>query len=544
MGATNCPETPRQRMIGMMYLVLTAMLALNVSKEILEAFVTVSDTVERTNKNFEEKIGSTYELFADAAKNTPEKAQVPYEKAEKIREKSNELVAYLKDVKDELFFAVDNIPLEVVKANGLSLKDLSAKDNISKVVRYFFNPNEKKTKGEEMVEKFVEYKNQLVEIVDDTAFTKDNAILASGLQTDSTYKRDNVTLSWIKYNFEGSVAAAAFTLLNKTIGEIRNMEYETVNHLFSSIDAKSYKFSNVEAKVIPNSRIVFSGDRYEADIIVAAFDNRQNPTVYWASGRDAVDENNLSPLQSVEGNEGVVHLQIPTNAVGDQKFAGVIKLKDPSGADIFYHFNSSYMVTKPSAAVAAEKMNVFYAGIPNPVVIAAPVASERLKIDWGGATASSTGGGKYDVSVPSSLVGKEITINVSAEIEKGRPTQKLGSTPFRVKAVPEPNIFVGGNISSGKHAKDAILANAFVSARMGADFNYELKWTILSYKVTFVKNGIEEAPITVNAAPFTDQVRSKIQSASSGTIVEFSEIKIQSIAGQRPISRPIVIRIR
>jgi len=526
-------------MIGMMYLVLTALLALNVSKDILNAFVIVNETVEQTNRNFGDKMVSTYEAFEKAADAEPNKVGPPYEKAKQIQGISKELSAYMVDIKNELFAVVDGTPLEEVKTRGLSLKDLSAKDNKSKVSHYFINQR----KAYEMVDKFEDYKKQLVNIIDDTAFTKDDPILTSGLQTDQKYPRGNAILDWAEYNFGGSVAAAAFTLLNKTIGEIRNMEYETVNYLFKSIDAASYKFSNVEARVIPNSRMVFSGDAYEAQIIVAAYDGRQNPTVYWGAGRESVDENNLGSLQVIEGSEGVVPLRIQTNAIGDQKFAGVIKMKAPTGEDIFYPFNGSYTVTKPAAAVEAEKMNVFYAGIPNPVKIAAPVAPEKLRINWGGATATSTGGGKYDVNVPASLVGKEVSISISAEMEKGK-TQNLGGTSSRVKAVPEPNVFVGGNISAGKQAKDAILANPFVSARMGADFNYQLNWQVLTYRVTFVRNGVEEAPITVNGAQFNDQVRSKIQNASSGTIVEFSDIRIKSIAGERNIGRPIVIRIR
>ena len=540
MGATNCPETPRQRMISMMYLVLTAMLALNVSKDILNAFVIVNETVEQTNRNFGNKMGTTYSDFAKAADATPEKAGPYYAKAEKIRKISNELIDYVKDVKDELFSIVDGIPVDEVKARNLTLSDLSAKDNISKPTHYFVTEGKK---AYEMVEKIKKFKTDMVTIVDDKAFTINDPILTSGLQVDEKYPRGSITLDWAQFNFDNTVAAACYTLLNKTIGEIRNMEYETVNYLFNAIDAGSYKFDNVSAKVIPNSRIVFSGDSYEADIIVAAYDSRQNPTAYWGSGRDTVTEAMIGSLTAIEGKDGVASLRIPTSAVGDQKFAGLIKMKSPEGQDEFYSFKSSYTVTKPIAAVAAEKMNVFYAGIPNPVSIAAPVAPEKLRISWGGANATSTGGGKYNVDVPASFVGKEITVTVSAELEKGK-AQNMGSAPFRVKAVPEPNVFVGGNISAGKQAKDAILANPFVSARMGVDFNYELKWNVLSYKVTFVKNGVEDAPVSVSGSQFNDQVRSKIQSASSGTIVEFSEIRIQSIAGTRSIQKPIVIRIR
>ncbi|MCL2132007.1 MAG: gliding motility protein GldM [Lentimicrobiaceae bacterium] len=526
----------------MMYLVLTAMLALNVSKDILNAFVIVNSTVEQTNKNFGEKMTTTYGVFKDAMDAAPDKVGPYYKKAEKIRDITDDLVNYMANMKDELFSEVDNVPLEEVKADGKSLPELSAKDNISKATQFFIKD---KKKGEEMAKKFREYKQNLVKIVDDSTFTINNQIFAVGLQVDSTYPKGAVIQNWVEHNFEGTVAAACYTLLNKTIGEIRNMEYETVNYLFSSINRASHKFDNVSAKVIPNSRIVFQGGAYEAEVIVAAYDSKQAPIGYYTMGRDSVSIDMISSLTSQKGEEGIVKLRFPATSIGDQKFAGVIELVGPDGKPSYNYFNSSYTVTKAASSIAADMMNVFYAGIPNPVTIAAPLPPERLQIDWGGATVtrSPEGAGKFDVTVPSTLVGREVTIKVSARVEGGQ-TQAMGQASFRVKAVPEPGVFVAGNIQGGKQPKDALLANAFVSATMDQSFNYRLPWKVLSYKVTFVRNGVEAAPIMVNGAQFSDQVRSGIQNASSGTIVEFSEIKIQSIAGTRNIQKTIMIRIR
>ena len=540
MGATNCPETPRQRMIGMMYLVLTAMLALNVSKEILNAFITVNEAMERTNENFYTKMSSTYESFAETAKNQ-DKAKLPYEKALKVQAATKKLVEYMEEIKYKLHSEVDGIPVDVVKAKKMTLEDLQAKDNYDKTSNYFIGQTEN-GKAYEMAKKFKEYKQELINIVGDTAYNINSPILTSGLQVDQKFTKDKITVGWEKYNFDGTVAAACFALLNKTIGEIRNIEYETVDYLFKAIDAKSHKFDQINAKVIPNSRIVFQGDKYEADVIVAAYDSRQPLNAYYGTGRDTVTEAQEGSLHPLEG-EGSVKISIPCSAVGNQKFAGYIKMKSPDGKDEIKPFSGSYTVTKPTAAVAADKMNVFYAGIPNPVTIAAPVAPEQLKISWGGANAKSTGPGKYDVDIPTTLVGKDVTISVSAELEKGK-AQSMGSTVFRVKSVPAPSVFVGGNLTSGKQPKDAILANRFVSAKMDQSFNYELPWKVLSYTVTFVKNGVEDAPISVTGAQFSDQVSNKIQNASSGTIIEFSNIKISSIAGTKLIDKPIVIRVR
>jgi len=537
MGSKNCPETPRQKMIGMMYLVLTALLALNVSKDILNAFIVVNNATESTNKNFTTKIDETYEQLRKAAENDSIRVGEYYRKALLISKASDELVKYVETMKDTLFFIVDGIPVDEVRKQHKSLEDMSSKDNYDKPTTFFINNR----RAYDMSKKFREYKAQLVKIYDDSTFTLDNNILTSSLQVDKKYIQDKMEVDWETATFNRTVAAATYTLLNKAINEIKNIEFETVNLLKSSIGAASFKFDEVVAKVIPNSRIVFAGDAYEADIIVAAFDSKLPISVYYGSGRDTATADHIGSLKEEVGI-GVVKLKIPTSAVGDQKFAGFIRMKNPKGETVDYGFKSSYTVTKPAAAVAAEKMNVFYAGIPNPVAIAAPVAPERLRINWGGASATTTGPGKYDVNVPATLAGREITIEVSAEID--RKITPMGKTVFRIKKVPAPDVFIGAGITGGKQAKDIVLANPFLVAKMPPDFNYILPWTVVSYKVTFVKNGVEDAPITINGPQFSDQVKNKIQSATSGMIIEFSDIVIKSIAGQQNISKVYSIRIR
>ena len=536
MGATNCPETPRQRMIGMMYLVLTAMLALNVSKDILDAFVVVNEAMVQTVDNFGIKINQSYADFDKAEQAEPKKVEKFNQKAKQIKAISDELVGYFEQVKIEMFMQVDGITEDVAK--GKKLPDMAAKDNYDKPTNYFIGQTNN-GKATQMRERIEQYKKDIVKIVDDPKFE-----IPMGLDTKGPFhNNDKQEESWEKHHFDHIIAAAAYTLLNKTIGEIRNMEFEVVNKLFSSIDAASHKFDQVSAKVIPNSRIVFSGDSYEAAIIVAAYDSRQNPKVYWKPGLDTATTSMIGSLQTINGEAGVVPLKIPTNAVGDQKFAGLIELMGPDGKPQHFGFKGSYTVTKPAAAVAAEKMNVFYAGIPNPVSIAAPVAPEKLRINWGGATATSLGGGRYDVTVPSSLAGREITIDVSAEMEKGK-SQSMGKTTFRVKTVPEPTVYIGANILGGRQPKEILLANPLVTARMSPDFNYELRWSVLSYRILFVRNGVEDAPINVTGPHFPDQVKSRIQSAASGTNIEFQDIKIQSIAGTRTVTAPLIVRIR
>ena len=534
MGATNCPETPRQRMIGMMYLVLTAMLALNVSKDILNAFVVVNDAMVQTNSNFESKINQSYLLFEKAEEAEPDKVREFNNKAKQIKKITEEMRVYIENLKYEMHAKVDNITLD--KAKTLPLSELSAKDNYVIPSNFFIGSEMEKGKAYEMHQKIKDFKDQIRKVIGEP----DYAI--RGLDTEGEFvNAEGAKETWEYHNFYHIVAAACYTLLNKMVGEVRNIEFEAVNHLYTAIDAKSMKFDNVTAQVVPNSKIVFSGDSYMADIFVAAYDSRQNPIVYWKMGRDSVGESEIASLDKIEGEQGKVVLKIPTGGAGDQKFAGMIVIKGPEG-DEYRNFKGSYTVTRPTAAVAADKMNVLYAGIPNPVSIAAPVAPERLRISWGGATATSSGAGKYDVNVPNSLANKEISINVSAEID-GR-TQSMGATTFRVKTVPEPTVYIGSNFQGGRIPKQSLLANPLVTARMDPDFNYQLQWSVVSYKVTFVRSGVEEPPVTVNGPRFSQAVLSSVQQAPTGTLMEITDIRIQSIAGTRNLQKTLSIRIR
>ena len=197
---------------------------------------------------------------------------------------------------------------------------------------------------------------------------------------------------------------------------------------------------------------------------------------------------------------------------------------------------------KPYFTISVGRMNILYVGIPNPVTIATSAAYKKLHISWGGATATELENGRYNVFVPDSLVNKTITITLSVETKKGK-IQNLGSMTFRVKPIPEPIVCLGANIDGGRYPKVALLANPLITARVHPDFNFTLQWRVLSYDVTFIINGIVEPPITVQGPRFNEQVLNKIQEAPSGTVIEFSDIKIQSIAGMRDVQKLIVVRI-
>ncbi len=535
MGATNCPETPRQKMIQMMYLVYTAMLALNVSAEILNAFIVVDDTLAISTRNATQQNYSDYNWFEQQKTILGEaKIHDAYVNAQALRKETNKMVNYIEQMRQDLIFYVDGDTLVEVKNDKgkkekvpTTVGNMKAKENFDKPTDYMIN----KKHAFELADKIRDYKKTILKLAKPA--DRERLSAGIGLDVDQKFTKEGAVQSWAEHNFDHIIAAAAITLLNKEIGEVRNAESMMLAYLKASISAEDFKFDQVTGRSIPKSQMVFSGDSYEADIIVAAFDSKSTPEVWYKMGADTLTVEGLGGATKLEGENGLVKLKIGTSGTGEQKYAGLIKIMDPSGQPKYYGFKDKYTVLTPSATIAADKMNVLYAGIANPVSVSGPVAHDKLSVSFPGCNLSSQGGGKYNVTVPASMIGKKVTATVAAKV--GETTKTMGSTEFRVKKVPDPRAVLGAGIRGGKRAKAELLANPVVRATMGEDFVYDLKWSVNSFRVQLVVKGMDEPAIACQGGALSDKAKSAIQKAPSGTVVYFMDIKVSSEAGSRTL---------
>lgn len=536
MGATNCPETPRQRMIGMMYLVLTAMLALNVSKDILNAFSIVDETLGKSTEITERTINSDDSfLQKQEALLGKAKVETAVVKVAEIKKLSDKMVKDIEALRDSLLIIVDGGATVVSKdADGnevekpKTVNDIKSKDNISGPTNFLIN----KGKALELRKQLEEFRTNLLKQSNEGTREYLNSTIGIDVNEKFTNK-DGLEETWEAHYFEGTIMAASVTLLNKLIGEVRNAESILIKDAIAGINADDFKFSKVAGRAIPKSQMVFAGEPYEADIIVAAYDENQNPEVFYKMGVDTLTS--VEGATKLEGEGGIARLKIPTSGSGDNKFAGIIRIKGPDGTPRDYGFSDKYTVLPPSATVAAEKMNMFYAGIENPVSVNAPCSPDKISVTiTGGGSITKTGAGTYNVTVPASLRGKTVTVNVSADLGAG--PKQMGSTVFRVRTVPDPEVSVGGNIRGGKINKNQISAgNGFVAAKMDESFAYDLKWSVNSFRVTFVTKGIEDTPIPVQGNKFTNNILDKIKKSPRGTAVYITDIKASSPAGTRTL---------
>lgn len=560
-------ETPRQKMISMMYLVLTALLAMNVSVDILDAFANVNEGLERSNISVENKIEMYYNTFEQQYNKQPEKVQELWDKAQLIRTKTDEIINYIeKEVKIPLVLATEGITEEqlmdpdaknpIVKNREqvlsnprrifyeLALNNVAAKDKYDAPTNFMIENG----KATELKEKLNEYRNFVVSTIQSAGVGGFNQKV--GLLTDTDVNGNKIeyqdgtgaSLSWENKHFFHMILAADVSILNKTIGEIQTTEFDAVSELFKCIGATDYKFNSLEAKVLPKSTYVLVGRNYEADVFIAAQDTTKKFDVRYQMGTDKFNVANTNAPQ-VQSVGGIVKLKFPATTPGFQQYAGVIEMADPvTGEVVPYPFSARYAVAPPSATIAPTQMMIFYQGLKNPISVSAPGISHqdiRVSVSNGATLTNGQAPGTYFVEVAAGT--KNVTVTASGELD-GSPIV-LGSYEFRVKRVPNPEAQIAG-ISSGKISKDDVLAARGIVPNMG-DFEFgDYQYKIVSFKLsTIIAGDLKEAG-TNNGGVFNAETLKFIQNAGHGQKLYFESITAKGPDGLTRTLNPINIEIK
>ncbi|MDD4847747.1 MAG: gliding motility protein GldM [Bacteroidales bacterium] len=533
-------ETPRQKMIGMMYLVYTAMLALNVSAEILEAFKIVNSTTVETNSNFEKKLNDTYNAFEAQMVNDSASTVQYYQKAKQIRQLSDDLVNYLIDVRstliekgcgqDEAFMTNGQVDQE--KLRNVSLDSLKKIDDMSNCVNYLV-PAEGKGEADVMIEKFAAYKSAFSSILD----PKDVEAVKFGIDTDKEYysKEKKVNVSWAQYYFGSSVLAADVVILNGFIQEVRNTEFEIISKLRSHIGATDFKFNAVEARVIPKKTNVFKGEEYEAEILVIAYDSMESPNVLYRMGAKEWNEGmeaGANQVQIQEAGKSILRIGTGGYSYGSQSYAGVIKIQTPAGDVKSYPFASEFFVQEASATISADQLNVFYQGLQNPITISVPgVPAEQISCNIkGAATIQKKGSGKWDVK-PTAASGEVI---IDAVVTENGKSRTMTSKSFRIKPLPKPSAYIAGKQDGEKVSKNAIVKNGTIEVKMPEDFIFGgINYTVKSFEVYYQKKGGYSDSKTVQGATIPSDILSLIEKMPTNSVLTIMNIKAIGPGGEQ-----------
>jgi len=495
------PKDPRQKMINFMYLVLTAMLALNVSAEILNAFNIVNNSINTSNVSITDKNALTYLQFDEQMKSNAEKVGPLRVKAQEVKKLTGDMFTYIEDLKETI----------IKEAGGRDEHgEIKSKDNLDAPTRVMENQK----KGPDLEAKLQALRNKLLSYIDPKDKAKFEKTLPLKIVVGKTSAEDvGKPKTWTTYHFNMVPTIAAVTILGKFQNDIKNSESLIVDELYRKIDADNFKFDKVRPFISLNSKNLMEGQTLTAQIAVGAYSSTVNPSIV-VNG------------QTISATEGLGTFTMPVGGIGEKTISGTITLPKPDGKMETYNFSETYNVGASTTSISADKMNVLYIGLANPISIsAAGVPAESVNASISVGNIRKQGAGNYVVTVTNP--GRAI-INVVANVD-GK-TKSLGSKEFRVKMIPDPVLKVGMNKSGVMKAADFK-----VQGGLRADlenFEFEgVKYDVVSYRVGIEARGKDYVEGDANSAYFPSNVVAAIRSLRAGDQVYFDNVKVKGPDG-------------
>jgi gliding motility-associated protein GldM len=536
MGAKNCPETPRQKMINMMYIVLTAMLALNVAAEVLEAFKVVDISLLQTLETVDMKNAQVYARFEQAYAENETRVRAWKEKADVVKTRTDSLIAYIGDIKKEMVMKSGASPVTeeepllpdeffLATNEGDTLRISKAED--LNVPSEFMITQKKATELKEAIEN---YRSSLVALIDESDQELKNTIL-SALDTSDppiNLKEGGENKSWETERFLDKPLVAILALLSKIQIDVKNSEANLINYLYAQIDAGSFLFNKLGARVIPNSNVVLQGDEYVAEVFLAAEDTTQQPEI--------LINNRPVPVQ-----DGKAIYSVKTSEPGVFSWSGLIKYKTPAGVIKNYPFEQEYQVTRPSVTMSATRMNVFYRGLDNPFDVGGGgIPQENLEVAM--TNGSVVKRGNAYIIKPNELdeQGRRTTVSVYANI--GGERRMLGSSNWRVKRVPDPVAQVAGQ-AGGTIRKERLLVEDGVMAVL-EDFDFDFRYTVTQFRVEISAAGGYVNFFESNSNRFTAEQKDQFRRLNPNSIIYISNIKAVGDDGTTRDLDPVPFKIQ
>ncbi|MFM7672148.1 MAG: gliding motility protein GldM [Bacteroidota bacterium] len=495
------PKEPRQKMINIMYLVLTALLAINISAEILNAFKTINASLEKTNNTV--KVSSTQIFESLTEKMTEDATRV---KATIWQPKAKEVM----DQTSTAFNFIETLKRELIKEAGGNPDDPTKKfkeDDQNMVTRVMI----KSGKAKELYKILSDFKNNVL---------KDSALRAEfenslPISLDMPKSMNSNKKSWEEAYFYMAPTVGALSILSKFQNDIRNAENKMVTFCHEQVGKVELRFDSFEAIVGQNSKYLMPGQEIEISAGLGAYSKSKLPTVSINGSSVGLNEKGIAFYKSAAGG------------VGSHTINVTVSFTDQDGKPQSRTIPVEYTVGSANASIALDKMNVLYIGVDNPVTIAASGGGDdkvRAEISGGGGQLTRKGGGKYNCRVSS--ITDNCTINVYVD------NKLVGASQFRVQALPPAQAYVGG-----KQSGEAMTAGEFRSqAGVGAgimNFPFKLEYSVVSYTFTTDTDDGDILTIPVQGAAFSGAVRSAIsQNVKPGGLVTIEDIRVKGPDGR------------
>lgn len=542
----SIPKQPRQQMINIMYLALTALLALNVSSEVLNAFKLINDKLNVSNEAAEAKTASLMSMFQSKYNSNAAKTKPYLDDAVLARNMVHDFYTYTEQLKTQL----------IEESGGVVQGKISGSKNTDVTTRIMIE----RESGIKLERKVNELREKLLSLPMLAGLTSEaKATLKREISLSTSYdikeaeKLDKK--SWANYNFERVPVIAAVTMLAKLQGDAKDAESRILEQLYKGVDAGSYPFEELSAKVIaPNNYVLANRQQFNADIFFAATSKTQEVEVYVGKFKNAFpvrDEKgklfnqvDAFPLQDgftqLEVQDGIAQYSELPNSAGDQYREGVIKIKNPEGTGFnYYPFEVNYKAAQPGIIVSPYRLNLLYAGIENPLSVSVPgYPAERVRAYMNGNGTLSGSNGNYIAKVND--VGRT-RVKVNVVMDDGKEVQ-MGEMEFRVKRVPDP-VAVVVNQSGGPIDKTLFSAGRSLQVVM-RDFEYDnFTFKVMSYRMTLErKQELFEA--RSEASDFPQKMRELVSGAKKGDNYYFEDIYVMGPDNVRRKIQDVSFRIK
>ncbi len=498
------PKEPRQKMINIMYLVLTALLALNVSSEILNAFKVVDKSLMLSNTNLD---GANKTLFQslDAKLKDPmtaEKAKPWNEKALLAKAESEKMDKYIEELKVELKKEAGSKMVEG--------KEQFKEDDLEAATRLFGNGEGGKNKGVEFEKMLVDYRKKMLAIDPEIAKEFATSLAVEDMEKNKTVGQDGKTKEFTEAFFHMTPTVAALTLLSKFQNNVKNAENQVVTYCHTQVGAVKVVYDQFAALVGQSSNYVMPGEDMEITAGVGAYSKAAQPQITIAGSGAAIDA------------DGRAVYKFKASGAGPRTVPVSVTYTKPDGTKESKTFDVKYTVGTPGgAAVMLDKMNVFYIGVDNPVTIGSPTGWDKTSVSMAGGTIAGTGS-KRTVRV--TAVGPA-SITVVAD----KANSKF---EFRVKRIPDP-IF---KVADGKVRMPSVTFKSQQYCRADLEnFDFDLKFTIVSATVYFSGAGFPNVAQSSIAGNSLAPLSAFISRCGPGSVVTFDNIKVQGPDGVRSI---------
>jgi gliding motility-associated protein GldM len=533
MAATNCPETPRQKMIGMMYLFYTALLALNVSSEILTSFVKINESIQKTTSNYSEKTKSLYAKIDNSALEQPGKYTKLAQQAHELERQSNEFIQNIEDLK-LLILRESQGPEATLDGEIKKMDDLHA---ATIVMVGEGGP----MMGKQLRGWLDSYRELLLGIIEDTSLTVYKNV-AKNLEAKDQFDNKEAPWSWEETLCRGMPMIGTMAMLSKLQADIRNSEADVLEFMIAELEGLDIRITALEALVSSPRSFVIRGGKYSSNVFLGARDTSMRPTIYLTYNAPFYDSTVVNGEVQYKLRQGANYDTLPIDesgkglhvrdcgGVGDFNYGGLVHYKSNKG-DMWLPYKAVYQVGDAGFTVSASACNVFYRGLDNPVEVAVSgYPQEAVSVSISGGASISRSGAGYIVKVPASVSAKEVSITVSVRTEEGVRT--LGSKTFSVLNVPPPTIVIAGAYKDGASVpKGAITRTPTLTANLESDF-FPFKgvsYSVISYEFLYSVRGVTQ---TI-AGTGSNIPQTILNNLNPGSAASFTNIRVSSPSGER-----------